>query len=186
MTSLDGLRVKLFADGADLASILEYARDPLISGFTTNPTLMRNAGIGDYESFAHAVLDRIREQPVSFEVFSTDFGEMAEQARLIASWGPNVVVKIPVTNTFGEPAYGLLRTLADEGIRLNVTAVMTLDHVRASAQAVASAPLAYISVFAGRIADTGRDPVPLMAEAVEILSPNPRVQLLWASPRELL
>jgi transaldolase len=186
MTSVNELRVRLFADGADLAGILEYARDPLISGFTTNPTLMRKAGVDNYQAFAHAVLAEIQDRPVSFEVFSDEFDEMADQARLLASWAPNVVVKIPVTNTRGEPSLALLRTLAAEGIRLNVTAIMTLDQVRAASDAVASAPLAYISVFAGRIADTGRDPVPIMAEAVEILRPYRGVQLLWASPRELL
>jgi len=184
--SLDDLRVKLFADGADLAGILESAQNPLISGFTTNPTLMRKAGVDDYQAFAQAVLTEIPDRPVSLEVFSDEFSEMADQARLLASWAPNVVVKIPVTNTRGELSLALLHTLATEGIRLNVTAIMTLDQVRVATQAVASAPIAYISVFAGRIADTGRDPVPVMAEAVEILRPYPRVQLLWASPRELL
>ena len=186
MTRVSELRVKLFADGADLAGIKEAAQNPLIRGFTTNPTLMRQAGVNDYEAFAHAVLGEITDLPVSFEVFSDEFDEMADQARLIASWAPNVVVKIPITNTRREPSYALLRRLADEGIRLNVTAMMTLDQVRAAAQAVASASLAYISVFAGRIADTGRDPVPLMAEAVAILRPHTNIQLLWASPRELL
>jgi len=186
MTRVSELRVQLFADGADLAGIKEAARNPLIRGFTTNPTLMRAAGVNDYEAFARAVLDEIRDLPVSFEVFSDEFEEMADQARLIASWAPNVVVKIPITNTRREPSYALLRRLADEGIRLNVTAMMTLDQVRAAAEAVASASLAYISVFAGRIADTGRDPVPLMAEAVAILRPHTNIQLLWASPRELL
>jgi transaldolase len=180
------LRVKLFADGADLAGIKEAARNPLIRGFTTNPTLMRKAGVDDYEAFARAVLDEIPDLPVSFEVFSDEFEEMADQARLIASWGPNVVVKIPITNTRREPSGPLLVRLADEGIRLNVTAIMTLDQVRAAAEAVAAAPLAYVSVFAGRIADTGRDPVPLMAEAVAILGPQANIQLIWASPRELL
>jgi transaldolase len=147
---------------------------------------MRKAGVNDYEAFARAVLDEIQDLPVSFEVFSDEFDEMADQARLIASWGANVVVKIPITNTRREPAYALLHRLAGEGIRLNVTAMMTLDQVRAAAEAVASASLAYISVFAGRIADTGRDPVPLMAEAVAILRPHTNTQLLWASPRELL
>ena len=186
MTSVSELRVKLFADGADLAAIKEAARNPLIRGFTTNPTLMRKAGVDDYEAFAHAVLDEITNLPVSFEVFSDEFDEMADQARLIASWGPNVVVKIPITNTRREPSHALLQRLAGEGIRLNVTAIMTLDQVRTAAKAVAAAPLAYVSVFAGRIADTGRDPVPLMAEAVAILGPHANMQLLWASPRELL
>lgn len=186
MTLLADLRIKIFSDGADLAEIKEAARNPLIRGFTTNPTLMRKAGIDDYEAFARAVLDEIPDLPVSFEVFSDEFEVMADQARLIASWGPNVVVKIPITNTRREPSYPLLRRLAGEGIRLNVTAIMTLGQVRAAAEAVASAALAYISVFAGRIADTGRDPVPLMAEAVAILRPHATIQLLWASPRELL
>jgi transaldolase len=184
--SPDVLRVKLFADGADLAGILEYARNPLIGGFTTNPTLMRKASVDDYQAFAHAVLAEIRDRPVSFEVFSDEFDEMADQARLLASRAPNVVVKIPITNTRGEPSLGLLRTLASEGIPLNVTAIMTLAQVRAAAEAAAEAPLVYISVFAGRIADTGRDPIPVMAAAVERLRPYERVQLIWASPRELL
>lgn len=186
MISLRELHVRVFADGANLAEILDYARNPLISGFTTNPTLMRKAGVDDYQAFAHAVLAEVRDRPVSFEVFSDEFDEMADQARLLASWAPNVVVKIPITNTRREPSLTLLRKLATEGIRLNVTAIMTLDQVREAADAVASAPLAYLSVFAGRIADTGRDPVPLMAEAVEIVNGARSVQLLWASPRELL
>lgn len=186
MISLRELHVRVFADGANLAEILDYARNPLISGFTTNPTLMRKAGVDDYQAFAHAVLAEVRDRPVSFEVFSDEFDEMADQARLLASWAPNVVVKIPITNTRREPSLALLRKLATEGLRLNVTAIMTLDQVRAATEAVASAPLAYISVFAGRIADTGRDPVPIMAEAVEMLRPYRGIQLLWASPRELL
>lgn len=186
MTNLADLQVRLFADGADLPWVLEHARNPLISGFTTNPTLMRKAGVDDYLAFARAVLAEVRDRPVSFEVFSDEFDEMAEQARLLASLAPNVVVKIPVTNTRGEPSFALLRTLATQGICLNVTAILTLDQVRAATQALASAPLAYISVFGGRIADTGRDPLPVIREAVEILRPSPGLQLIWASPRELL
>jgi transaldolase len=186
MTELSRLRVKLFADGADLPGILGLAQNPLIQGFTTNPTLMRKAGIDDYETFAHAVLAEIRDRPVSFEVLSDEFDEMAAQARLLASWGDNVVVKIPITNTRHEPSFQLLSDLAADGVRLNVTAIMTLDQVRRATEAVADASLAYVSVFAGRIADTGRDPVSIMAEAVDILRPHPKLELLWASPRELL
>lgn len=186
MTRLTRLSISIFADGADRAGILDMARNPLISGFTTNPTLMRKAGVDDYEAFARDILGVIRDRPVSFEVFSDEFDEMVDQARLIASWGPNVIVKIPITNTRREPSFDVLEQLSSDGVRLNVTAVMTVAQARAAAAAVARAPLAYISVFAGRIADTGRDPLPIMAEALEALRPYANVQLLWASPRELL
>lgn len=177
---------KIFADGADLAGILEMYREPHIAGFTTNPTLMRKAGIADYEAFAHSVLEKISDRPISFEVFADDFNEMDRQARLIATWGSNVYVKIPVTNTRGETAYDLIRTLAADGIQLNVTALMTLGQVRDVAGAIGTSAPACVSVFAGRIADTGVDPVPLMAAAMELLRPFPNQELIWASPRELL
>ena len=180
------LKVKIFADGADKVGILEMYAKPYIKGFTTNPTLMRKAGITNYSAFAQDILSAISDYSISFEVFSDDFYEMEQQARIIASWGENVYVKIPVTNTRREPAYHLLRRLAEQGIKVNVTALMTLDQVRASAEALGNGPSAYISVFAGRIADTGCDPVPLMAKAVEIMSPYPNLELIWASPRELL
>ncbi len=161
-------------------------RHPSISGFTTNPTLMRKAGITDYESFALGVLAVIPDRPISFEVFSDDFGEMERQALRIASWGYNVYVKIPVTNTHGEPSIPLIRRLSAKGVKLNVTALMTLRQVSDVTAAMVGCPSSYISVFAGRIADTGRDPVPIMREAVEILGACKNLELIWASPRELL
>ena len=179
-------RVKIFADGADLEGILELAARPDIAGFTTNPTLMRQSGVSDYEGFARKVLERITDRPISFEVFADDFGEMLRQARFIASWGPNVYVKIPITDTRGTSTAEVVRTLADEGVHLNVTALMTVRQVETAAGALAGGPEAIISVFAGRIADTGRDPVPIMREALALLAPYPQLQLLWASPREIL
>jgi len=183
---IEDLRIKLFADGADKAGMLEMARLPYVRGFTTNPTLMRKAGVIDYQAFAHEVLREIADRPISFEVFSDDFSDMERQARLITAWGPNVYVKIPVTNTRRQPAYGLIRRLSEAGIKLNVTAILTLEQVREVGAALAGNTPSVVSVFAGRIADTGRDPVPLMAAAVELLRPYPREELLWASPRELL
>ena len=186
MKRLAELSVQIFADGADEAGIREMAENPLIKGFTTNPTLMRKAGIDDYEAFARAVLPVIGPRPISFEVFADDFDEMQRQARTIAAWGPNVFVKIPITNTRGDPSLALVSRLARGGVQLNVTALLTLEQVRGASLALAGGPRAYISVFAGRIADTGRDPVPLMAAAVEMLRRFPNIQLIWASPRELL
>jgi transaldolase len=186
MPNLRSLRVQIFADGADKAGMLEMARHAHITGFTTNPTLMRKAGIADYRAFARDVLASLTDRPISFEVFADDFDEMERQAREIASWGSNVFVKIPVTNTSGEPAYELVRRLAEARVQLNVTALMTLAQVRDVSAAIGGGAPAYISVFAGRIADTGVDPVPLMAAAVELLRPYPNQQLIWASPRELL
>jgi transaldolase len=178
--------IKIFADGADLEGILELSRNPIISGFTTNPTLMKKSGVEDYPGFARKVLDNITDHPISFEVFSDEFDEMAVQARTIASWGTNVYVKIPVTNTRGESSAALIRELSAEGLRLNVTAILGLEQVRSVAAALEGTRGAVVSVFAGRIADTGRDPVPLMTEAVGLLAHNPRLELLWASPREVL
>ena len=186
MKTLDQLKVKIFADGADLDGILELYRNPHIAGFTTNPTLMCKSGISDYEKFSRQVLEHISDRPISFEVFSDEFDEMERQAHKIAAWGKNVYVKIPVTNTRREPAVELVRRLATEGVQLNVTAMMTLEQVRTVSAALKDYAPAYISVFAGRIADTGRDPMPLMKEAVEIMSPYRTQELIWASPRELL
>lgn len=184
--SLDALRVKIFADGADRAGMLEMYAKPFISGFTTNPTLMHKAGLTDYRAFAHSILAAIPDRPISFEVFSDELAEMERQAREIATWGDNVYVKVPVTNTRREPTYELVRRLSHEGVKVNITAMMTLDQVRAVCAAVKGGAPSCVSVFAGRIADTGRDPVPLMAEAVDILREEPTAELIWASPRELL
>jgi transaldolase len=186
MPTLDELRVKIFADGADPAAMRELARQPHVAGFTTNPTLMRRAGIRDYRAFAREALGAVPDRPISFEVFADEFGEMARQAREIAGWGEQVYVKIPASTTAGEPAWGLVRQLAMEGVRLNITAVLTLDQVRRASAALAGGPRSCISVFAGRIADTGRDPVPMMAAAVEEIGRHPGQELIWASPRELL
>lgn len=185
MTPTD-LKVKLFADGADKAAMLDLYRNPLIRGFTTNPTLMRKAGISDYAAFARDILSAIPDRPISLEVFADEFPEMERQGRLIASWGTNVYVKIPVTNTRREPALDLIHRLSHAGIQLNVTALLTLAQVRDVADALAGGAPSCVSVFAGRIADTGRDPVPLMAAAVEMVSIHPGMELIWASPRELL
>lgn len=183
---LAGLRVKLFADSADRDAMLRLYANPLIQGFTTNPTLMRKAGLADYRSFAREVLAAIPDRPVSFEVLADDFVEMERQAHQVAGWGSNVYVKIPVTNTQGESACSLIERLCRAGIKLNVTALLTLRQVRDVRDALAGGPPSCISVFAGRIADTGRDPVPVMAAALELLRPYSQVELIWASPRELL
>jgi transaldolase len=186
MPDLTTLRIKIFADGADKAGMLEMARKPFIAGLTTNPTLMRQAGVRDYRAFAKDILDAIPDLPISFEVFSDELAEMERQAHEIASWGQNVYVKIPVSNTRGESTYVLVQRLAKSGVKQNVTALMTLEQVREVAAALADGPSSYVSVFAGRIADTGRDPIPLMAAAVELLRPFAHEELIWASPRELL
>jgi transaldolase len=186
VNSLANLKVKIFADGADRRGMLELYRNPLIKGFTTNPTLMHAAGIAHYEAFARDILEAIPDRPISLEVFSDDFAEMEAQARRIASWAKNVYVKIPVTNTRGESSIPLIRSLARAGVKQNVTALMTLTQVRDVAAALGTGPPACVSVFAGRIADTGRDPVPLMAAAVHLLAIYPQIELIWASPRELL
>ncbi|HAD88137.1 MAG TPA: transaldolase [Rhodospirillaceae bacterium] len=180
------LTIKLFADGADLDGMLQMHANPMIKGFTTNPTLMRKAGVQDYEAFARQVLKAITDRPVSFEVFADDLPTMAAQARVIQSWGRNVNVKIPVTNTKGEFTGPIIEKLSAEGVQLNVTAVFSLDQVRAITNALAAETPAIVSVFAGRIADTGMDPMPLMAEALKIMTARPMAELLWASPRELL
>lgn len=186
MTCVADLRVKLFADGADLDVIAQLAANPLIKGFTTNPTLMRKAGVTDYAGFARQALQLVSDRPISFEVFSDDFQEMALQAMEIASWGPKVFVKIPVTNTAGDFAGPLIRRLATAGVQVNVTALLTVDQVERVAECLSPFAAAYISVFAGRIADTGCDPVPIIRRAVDIVRPLPKTEIIWASPRELL
>lgn len=186
MSDVKKLTVKLFADGADLAGMKEMAANPVIRGFTTNPTLMRKAGISDYKAFARDVLAAIPDRPVSFEVFADDFGEMEAQAREIASWGRNVNVKIPVTNTRKEFAGPLIERLSKAGVAVNVTAVMTLEQVERIVEKLHPGTPAIVSVFAGRIADTGVDPMPIMKKSVEIMKAKPKAELIWASPRELL
>src|SRR5271165_2768163 len=184
--AITDLKIKLFADGADKTAMLDLSRNPLIKGFTTNPTLMRKAGITDYEAFARDILSEIHDRPISLEVFADEFDEMERQARLITTWGPNVYVKIPVTNTKRESAADLAHRLSHDGIRLNITAILTLEQVRTIVAALAGGAPSNVSVFAGRIADTGRDPVPLMAKAVEMVSVHSGMELIWASPRALL
>ena len=180
------LRVKIFADGADLPGMIAMAKNPLVKGFTTNPSLMRKAGVADYESFAREALAAIPDRPISFEIFADEFGAMIAQGRKIGSWASNVNVKVPVTNTAGRFSGEVITALSSAGIAVNVTAIMTLDQVRAVAEALAPDAPAIVSVFAGRIADTGLDPVPHMRACVEILQSRPRAELLWASPREVL
>lgn len=186
MPDLDRLRIKIFADGAERAAILQLTSNPLIKGFTTNPTLMHAIGIRDYEAFARDVLEHIPDQPISFEVFSDDFDDMERQALKIASWGENVYVKIPVTDCQGRASDGLIRRLNSEGVKLNVTALMSLPQVSRVADCLAGDTPSYISVFAGRIADTGRDPVPIMQDALAIIGNRLQIELIWASPREIL
>ena len=180
------LKIRIFADGADKAGMLEMYKKPYISGFTTNPTLMRQAGISNYEAFAREILEAITDRPISLEVFSDEFDEMERQAKKIAGWGENVYVKIPVTNTKGESSVNLVSKLAQANVKVNVTAMMTLGQVRDMLDVLDGGPPAYVSVFAGRIADSARDPMPVMAAAVEMLAPCPNVRLIWASPREVL
>ncbi len=184
--SVTELTVKLFADGADPAGMRALYGNPLIRGFTTNPTLMRKAGIGDYRVFAREILQAIPDRPISFEVFSDEFDQMERQAMEIAGWGSHVYVKIPVTTTRGKSSHSLVKRLVSRGVKVNVTAMLALDQVQHVLPALSGASSAYVSVFAGRVADTGQDPVPLMAAAVELLRPYPNVELIWASPRELL
>jgi transaldolase len=185
-TPLDKLRVRIFADGADKAGMLGLYANPLIKGITTNPTLMRKVGIQDYESFARDILQSVTAKPISFEVFSDDFPEMRRQALKIASWQKNVYVKIPIMNTRGESALPLVKELGQEGVQLNITAILTLDQVKGVAGALNAAVPSVVSVFAGRIADTGIDPIPAMRESLNILKEQPKAELLWASVREVL
>lgn len=182
---LTELRIKIFADGAEKSSMIVLAKDPLIKGLTTNPTLMRKAGITNYAEFAKEVLAEVKTKPISFEVFSDDFIEMERQARIIAAWAPNVYVKIPITNTKRESSYDLIKKLSTDGIKLNVTAILTAAQVAYMIKALSPEVPAVISVFAGRIADTGINPVPVMKEVKKIIGDNPNFELLWASPREL-
>ena len=186
MKSVAELRIQIFADGANLGEIANLTTNPLIQGFTTNPTLMRQAGVDDYAGFAKDMLALVGDRPVSFEVFADDFDDMQRQAMEIASWGDNVFVKIPITNTKGEASAPLVERLMGEGVSVNVTAIMTIDQVRDTAAVLDNGVPAVVSVFAGRIADTGVDPVPVMAECRDILADNPAAQLLWGSPREVL
>jgi transaldolase len=186
MKSLSDLRVRIFADGADLPAIRKLAAEGYIRGFTTNPTLMHKAGVEDYRSFARALLAIVPDRPVSFEVLSDNFPEMEAEAREIASWGPNVYVKVPVTNTAGRPSYDVVRALSRSGVQVNVTAVLTVDQIRDTVRALEGGAPAQISVFAGRIADTGRDPLPTMRQGAALIASRPGVELIWASPRELL
>lgn len=186
MKRVSDLKVKIFADGADKAGMLEMYDKSFIKGFTTNPTVMRKAGIINYVEFARDIVRAIPDRPISFEVFSDEFSEMEAQARIISSWGKNVYVKIPVSNTRGEPSYDLVYRLSHDGIQVNVTAMMTLEQVREVVTAVRGGAPSCVSVFAGRIADTGLDPVPIMIEALDLLMESPDAELIWASPRELL
>jgi transaldolase len=186
MKTVSDLDVSIFADGAEKASMVAIYAKPYIKGFTTNPTLMRKAGITDYERFARDILEAIPDRPISFEVFADDFSEMERQARKIATWGTNIAVKIPISNTRRESSVPLCRRLSQEGVPINVTAIFTLNQVRSVVEAVRGGGPVYVSVFAGRIADTGADPVPLMAEAVRHVAAAPNSKLIWASPRELL
>jgi transaldolase len=183
---LDSLTVKIFADGADRATVEARAKEPWIRGFTTNPTLMRAAGVSNYEAFAREILELVPDRPISFEVIADDLDEIERQARLIASWGDNVYVKVPITTTDGGSAATVVRSLASSGIKVNVTAMLTLDQVEDATGWLSDGPGGFVSVFAGRIADTGRDPIPIMTAALEVLAPHPAVELIWASPRELL
>jgi transaldolase len=186
MKKVEDLKVQIFADGADKAGMLEMHAKPYIKGLTTNPTLMKKVGITDYRAFCKDILTHIKDKPLSFEVFSDDFAEMERQAIEIASWGNNVYVKIPVSNTKKETCYALVKKLTAQGVKVNVTAIMTLTQTRDVISVLNPAVPSYVSIFAGRIADTGRDPVPLMAAAVEMLKVAPASELIWASPRELL
>lgn len=186
MSKTPNLSVKIFADGADKAGMLEMNAKPFIKGLTTNPTLMKKVGITDYEAFSKDILSAITDKPISLEVFSDDIDEMERQAMKINSWGKNVYVKIPVMNTKRQNTYALVKKLADKGVKVNVTALMTLEQVRDVVLSLNKDVPSYVSVFAGRIADTGRDPLPLMAAAVELCKINPKAELIWASPRELL
>lgn len=184
--SLPGMKIKIFSDGADVKDMLRVYGEGVVSGFTTNPTLMKKAGVTDYPAFAKEALSHIKDCPVSFEVFSDDFASMEREARIIHSWGKNVNIKIPVMNTKGESSVALIRKLSAEGMQLNVTAILTLEQVEQVVDALDPAVPGIVSVFAGRIADTGRDPIPLMKKAMELIAKKPLAELLWASTREVL
>ncbi|MBI3591365.1 MAG: transaldolase [Candidatus Melainabacteria bacterium] len=186
MPQLKDLKIKIFADGADIKSMIEQYKGNIVKGFTTNPTLMQKNGINDYEAFAKEVLKNIKDRPISFEVFSDEFDDMERQARKIATWGSNINVKIPITNTKGQSSISLIKKLSGDGLSLNITAILTLDQVRAVKEVLNPKVYSIVSVFAGRIADTGRDPIPYMVESAKILKPLTNTDLLWASSRELL
>ena len=179
------LKVKLFSDGANKNEMLEMNNNPLISGFTTNPTLMKSAGITDYKRFALDILKYIKEKPISFEVFSDEFDEMERQALEISSWAQNVNVKIPITNTKSESSVSLIESLTRKNVKVNVTAMMTIDQINSVLPALTNSPGSYVSVFAGRIADAGYNPLQIMNEVVDKIKGDPQIELIWASPREL-
>lgn len=186
MKKIEELKVKIFADGADKAGMLDMYSKPFIKGLTTNPTLMKKAGISDYRAFSKDILTIIKDKPLSFEVFSDDFVEMERQAFEIASWAENVYVKIPITNTKQQASYDLIERLASQNVKVNVTAIMTLSQVRDVVSVLNPGIPSYVSIFAGRIADTGKDPLPLIKASIELLKLAPSSELIWASPRELL
>ena len=187
MKRIEDLKVKIFSDGADKNEMIEMSSKPFIRGLTTNPTLMKKAGVNDYRGFCKDISKLIGNKPISFEVFSDDFDEMKRQALEIAEWGENVYVKIPITNTRQETCYALVKDLSNRGVKINVTAIMTLEQVRGVTKSLNPNIQSYVSIFAGRIADTGVDPVPLMVESLRIMKDNvPKAELIWASPRELL
>jgi len=186
MSSLAKLRIKIFADGADLNSMRAMYAKPYVKGLTTNPTLMRKAGVRDYRAFARQVLAEMTDKPICFEVLADDFAQMERQALEISGWAPNVYVKIPITNTQRQSSDALIKRLADQEVKINVTALTTLEQVQTAAAALSSSTASFVSIFAGRIADTGLDPVPIMQQAAKILQPNPRAELVWASSREII
>lgn len=186
MPSVKDLKIKIFADGANVTEMKKVYSEGIVRGFTTNPTLMKKDGVKDYVAFAKDVLSEIKTMPISFEVFTDDFESMERQAREIGSWGDNVFIKIPVTNTKGEPSYELIKKLSDDGMKLNITAILTLEQIGNVANSVNPATPSIVSLFAGRIADTGRDPIPYIKESLKLLKDNPNAELLWASSRELL
>ena len=183
---VQSLKTKIFADGANIKSIIEMNNNPLIAGFTTNPTLMRKAGVTDYKSFAIEALSIVKGKPISFEVISDDFDEMEKQALELSSWGENVIVKIPITNTKKESSAGLIKKLSDAGVKINVTAIFTIEQIMKVLPEMVTTRGGYVSIFAGRIADAGIDPLPIMSEAVSLLKKYPHIELIWASPREVL
>lgn len=186
INNISQIKTKIFADGADFEKMLEMSKLPYISGLTTNPTLMRKSGVKDYKDFAKMVLSQIQDKPISFEVFSDEIDEMIQQAREISSWGRNVNVKIPITNSKGESTNRAVKILSEDGIHLNVTAILTTQQVESVATVLDSQSKVFISIFAGRIADTGKDPIPLMRESLSIMKNHSNAELIWASPRELL
>jgi len=186
LAEIKKIHIKMFADGADLQEMVQEYKKGFVQGFTTNPTLMKKAGVKNYEEFAHAALKEIKDLPISFEVFSDDFTEMEREARKVARWGNNVYIKIPITNTRRESSLPLIRKLSHDGLKINVTAILTYDQVKGAFDALSSSTPAIISVFAGRIADTGVDPIPIMRQSFQLLRSKPNIELLWASSRELL